>query len=102
MHLNRTKDDKNVRVNCFIFHNSLVIRQHSILINFSIISTSCTAVTYKIIYFRVYFDTGYPHDGRADNTAYRHDRRADKRRYPHERESDIQMLKMSRNGYILS
>ena len=42
-------------------------------------------------------DTGYPHDGRADNTAYRHDRRADKRRYPHDREIDIQMLKMSRN-----
>ena len=47
-------------------------------------------------------DTGYPHDGRADNTPYRHDRRADKRRYPHDREIDIQMLKMSRNGYILS
>ena len=47
-------------------------------------------------------DTGYPHDGRANNTAYRHDRRADKRRYPHDREIDIQMLKMSRNGYILS
>ena len=47
-------------------------------------------------------DTGYPHDGRADNSAYRHDRRADKRRYPHDREIDIQMLKMSRNGYILS
>ena len=46
------------------------------------------------------FDTGYPHDGHADNTAYRHDRRADKRRYPHDREIDIQMLKMSRNGYI--
>ena len=34
-------------------------------------------------------DTGYPHDGRADNAAYRHDRRADKRRYPHDREIDI-------------
>ena len=40
-----------------------------------------------------YRDTGYPHDGRVDNTAYRHDRRADKRRYPHDREIDIQMLK---------
>ena len=39
-------------------------------------------------------DTGYPHDGRADNAAYRHDRRADKRRYPHDREIDIQMLNM--------
>ena len=47
-------------------------------------------------------DTGYPHDGRADNAAYRHDRRADKRRYPHDREIDIQMLRMFGNGYILS
>ena len=52
------------------------------------------------IFYRTSNDTGYPHDGRADNTAYRHDRRADKRRYPHDREIDIQMLKMSRNGYI--
>ena len=37
-------------------------------------------------------DTGYPHDGRADNAAYRHDRRADKWRYRHDREIDIQML----------
>ena len=36
-------------------------------------------------------DTGYPHDGRADNAAYWHDRRADKRCYPH----DIQRLKCS-------
>ena len=50
----------------------------------------------------IFLDTGYPHDGRADNAAYRHDRRADKRRYPHDREIDIQMLKMFRNGYILS
>ena len=44
-----------------------------------------------------YYDTGYPHDGRADNAAYRHDRRADKRRYRHDREIDIQMLNMFRN-----
>ena len=54
------------------------------------------------VYVARNYDTGYPHDGRADNTAYRHDRRADKRRYPHDREIDIQMLKMSRNGYVLS
>ena len=49
------------------------------------------------------YDTGYPHDGRADNAAYRHDRRADKRRYPHDREIDIQILKkMFKNGYIFS
>ena len=55
-----------------------------------------------ISYKYAFSDTGYPHDGRADNAAYRHDRRADKRRYPHDREFDIQMLKMFRNGYILS
>ena len=53
-------------------------------------------------YFIIKLDTGYPHDGRADNAAYRHDRRADKRRYPHDREIDIQMLRMFRNGYMLS
>ena len=47
-------------------------------------------------------DTGYPHDGRADNAAYRHIRRADKRRYPHDRKINIQMLKMFRNEYISS
>ena len=47
-------------------------------------------------------DTGYPHDGRADNAAYRHDRRADKRRYRHDGEIDIQNVKCLENGYILS
>ena len=73
-------------------------------------STCCDIVnTWHELYLLLFYiflgaflyDTGYPHDGRADNTAYRHDRRADKRRYPHDREIDIQMLKMSRNGYIL-
>ena len=60
-------------------------------------------IFYNTVYCMGKFsDTGYPHDGRADNAAYRHDRRADKRRYPHDREIDIQMLKMFRNGYILS
>ena len=60
----------------------------------------------SIKYLGVTIDTAdnaaYPHDGRADKRCYRHDRRADKRRYPHDREIDIQMLKMSRNRYILS
>ena len=29
-------------------------------------------------------DSGYPHDGRADNNPYPHDRRADKDSYPHD------------------
>ena len=32
----------------------------------------------------VYFDSGYPHDGRADKNPYLHDRRADKDSYPHD------------------
>ena len=58
--------------------------------------------TVELEFHNVWKDTGYPHDGRADNTAYRHDRRADKRRYPHDREIDIQMLNMFKNLYILS
>ena len=45
-----------------------------------------------IIHTPLELDTGYPHDGRADNATYRHDRRADKRHYPHDRDIDIQML----------
>ena len=30
------------------------------------------------------FDSGYPHDGRADKNPYPHDRRADKDSYPHD------------------
>ena len=37
------------------------------------------------------YDTGYPHDGRADNAAYWHDPRADKRCYRHDK-NNIQML----------
>ena len=29
------------------------------------------------------FDTGYPHDGRADKDSYPHDGHADKDSYPH-------------------
>ena len=54
------------------------------------------------VFFKYFKDTGYPHDGRADNAAYRHDRPADQRRYRHDREIDIQILKMFRNGIILS
>ena len=39
--------------------------------------------------FRPYcFDTGYPHDGRADKDSYPHDGRADKDSYPHDGHAD--------------
>ena len=30
------------------------------------------------------YDSGYPHDGRADKNPHPHDRRADKDSYPHD------------------
>ena len=36
----------------------------------------------------VFYDTGYPHDGRADKDSYPHDGRADKDSYPHDRRAD--------------
>ena len=57
--------------------------------------------TYHIFKHKIHCDvddTGYPHDGHADNAAYRHDRRADKQRYQHDREIEKKKI---RNGYIL-
>ena len=34
------------------------------------------------------YDTGYPHDGRADKDSYLHDGRVDKDSYPHDRRAD--------------
>ena len=34
----------------------------------------------------MFFDTGYPHDGRADKDSYWHDGRANKDSYPHDRQ----------------
>ena len=58
------------------------------------VTSKTPSVSHWSIFEGVSKDTGYPHDGRADNAAYRHDRRADKRRYPHDREIDIQMFKI--------
>ena len=41
---------------------------------------------FQLEYF--FFDTGYPHDGRADKDSYPHDGRADKDSYPHDRRAD--------------
>ena len=48
------------------------------------------------------FDTGYPHDGRADKDSYPHDRRADKDSYPHDRRADKDSYPHDRhNQYIM-
>ena len=38
------------------------------------------------------YDTGYPHDGRADKDSYPHDGRADKDSYPHDKHNQYIML----------
>ena len=40
------------------------------------------------------FDTGYPHDGRADKDSYPHDGHADKDSYPHDRHNQYSMLSL--------
>ena len=42
----------------------------------------------------VSYDTGYPHDGRADKDSYPHDGRADKDSYPHDRHNQYIMLSL--------
>ena len=48
------------------------------------------------------FDTGYPHDGRADKDSYPHDGRADKDFYPHDGRADKDSYPHDRhNQYIM-
>ena len=48
------------------------------------------------------FDTGYPHDGRADKDSYPHDGRADKDSYPHDGRADKDSYPHDRhNQYIV-
>ena len=48
------------------------------------------------------YDTGYPHDGRADKDSYPHDGRVDKDSYPHDRRADKDSYPHDRhNQYII-
>ena len=40
------------------------------------------------------FESGYPHDGRADKIPYPHDRRADKDSYPHDSNNQSIILRL--------
>ena len=42
----------------------------------------------------VLYDSGYPHDGRADKNPYPHDRRADKDSYPHDSNNQCIILRL--------
>ena len=54
------------------------------------------------IYFAVFFDTGYPHDGHVDKDSYPHDGRADKDSYPHDGRADKDSYPHDRhNQYII-
>ena len=49
-----------------------------------------------------FFDTGCPHDGRADKDSYPHDGRADKDSYPHDCRADKDSYPHDRhNQYIM-
>ena len=51
---------------------------------------------------RIFRDTGYPHDGRADKDSYPHDGRADKDSYPHDGRADKDSYPHDRhNQYII-
>ena len=49
----------------------------------------CVCINGLTVLFRTILkDTGYRHDGRADNDSYPHDGRADKDSYPHDGRAD--------------
>ena len=48
----------------------------------------------RIMFFFFFFDSGYPHDGRADKNPYPHDRRADKDSYPHDSNNQCIILRL--------
>ena len=43
---------------------------------------------------RIFNDSGYPHDGRADKNPYPHNRRADKDSYPHDSNNHCIILRL--------
>ena len=56
---------------------------------------------WSVLSIKVY-DTGYPHDGRADTDSYPHDGRADKDSYPHDGHADKDSYPHDRhNQYIM-
>ena len=46
------------------------------------------------------YDTGYPHDGRADKDSYPHDGRADKDSYPHDGRADKDSYPHDRHNHL--
>ena len=54
--------------------------------------TLCTNLSISkklaILKLTFYWDTGYPHDGRADKAAYPHDSHANYATYPHDCHAD--------------
>ena len=56
----------------------------------------------RLTVLTVFYDTGYPHDGRADKDSYPHDGRADKNSYPHDGCADKDSYRHDRhNQYIM-
>ena len=51
---------------------------------------------WQLLVFPAYitWDSGYPHDGRADKNPYPHDHRADKDSYPHDSKNQCIILRL--------
>ena len=47
-------------------------------------------------------DSGYPHDGRADENPYPHDRRADKDSYPHNSNNQCIILRLQLSFVLIN
>ena len=46
------------------------------------------------LHYSALFDSGYPHDGRADKNPYPQDRRTDKDSYPHDSNNQCIILRL--------
>ena len=76
---------------------SLVVKARNQFMLISLMRSSVPALsdiydTCRVMQYR--YDTGYPHDGRADKDSYPHDGRADKDSYPHDRHNQCIMLSL--------
>ena len=48
----------------------------------------------RFIFLFLHYDSGYPHDGRADKNPYPHDCCADKDSYPHDSNNQYIILRL--------
>ena len=65
------------------------------------LKTAVSASPYSIVQF-LNFDSGYPHDGRADKNPYPHDRRANKDSYPQDSNNQCIILRLQLSFVVIN